>query len=70
MKKLLLNNSFVELWKDTIKSKSPLQYLVAFWITGLALLAIGGWITLVIHWSMNPNMWDGVQFGIYDTLGS
>ena len=67
MKELLLNNSIVQIWKE---ANSFLEYLVAFWITGLALLAIGGWITLVAHWIMNPNMWDGVQFGIYDTLGS
>ena len=67
MKELLLNNSIVQIWKE---ANSFLEYLVAFWITGLALLAIGGWIALVAHWIMNPNMWDGVQFGIYDTLGS
>lgn len=65
MKNLLLNNSFAEMWKE---ASSPLEYLVAFWISGLAALAVGGWITLVAHWVMNPNMWDGVQFGIYDYL--
>lgn len=65
MKNLLLNNSLVEMWKE---ASSPLEYLVAFWVSGLATLAIGGWIALVSHWVMNPNMWDGVQFGIYDYL--
>jgi len=65
MKQLFLNNSIVELWKE---ANSFLEYLVAFWITGLAVLAIGGWITLVTYWIMNPGIWDGVQFGIYDYL--
>ena len=67
MKKLFLNNSIVEMWKE---ATTPLEYFLALWITSLAALAIGGLLVLVIHWIMNPNMWDGVQFGIYDTLGS
>ena len=47
-----------------------LEVLVKLLITFLAVLAIGGWLALVFHWIMNPNMWDGVQFGIYDTLGT
>jgi len=67
MKQLLLNNSIVDMWKE---ATSPLEYLMAFWITSLALLAIGGWLTIVGATIMNPSMWDNVQFGIYDTLGS
>ena len=67
MKQLLLNNSIVEMWKE---ATTPLEYLMAFWITSLALLAIGGWLTIVGATIMNPSMWDNVQFGIYDTLGS
>jgi hypothetical protein len=67
MKKLFLNNSIVQMWKE---ATTPLEYFLALWITSLAALAIGGWLVLVVHWIMNPNMWDNVQFGIYDTLGS
>jgi|LauGreDrversion4_2_1035121.scaffolds.fasta_scaffold607623_2 hypothetical protein len=67
MKKLFLNNSISQMWKE---ATTPLDYFLALWVTSLAVLAIGGWLTLVVHWIMNPNMWDGVQFGIYDTLGT
>ena len=55
-------------WQTETKFDRFIEVLVKLFITFLALLAIGGWLVLVIHWIMNPNMWDGVQFGIYDTL--
>jgi hypothetical protein len=57
-------------WQTETKFDRFIEVLVKLFITFLALLAIGGWLVLVIHWIMNPNMWDGVQFGIYDTLGT
>ena len=65
MKQLLLNNSFVELWKD---ANSPLEYLMAFWVTGLAVLAVGGWFTLVVNFILNPSMFDHVTWGLIDYI--
>ena len=67
MKDFILNNSIVNIWKE---ANSPLEYLVALWITGLFLLAIGGLSTILVATILNQHMWDNVQFGIYDTLGS
>ena len=67
MKDFILNNSIVHIWKE---ANSPLEYLVALWITGLFVLAIGGLSTILVATILNPHMWDNVQFGIYDTLGS
>ena len=65
MKNFILNNDIVDLWKD---ASSPLEYLIAFWVTGLAVLAVGGWITIVVKTIMNPTIWDGVQFGLIDYI--
>ena len=65
MKNFILNNDIVNLWKE---ASSPLEYLVALWISGLVVLAIGGWFTLVVKWIMNPSMFDGVQFGLIDYI--
>ena len=65
MKNFILNNDIVDLWKD---ASSPLEYLIAFWVTGLAVLAVGGWITIVVKTIMNPTIWNGVQFGLIDYI--
>jgi len=65
MKNFILNNTVMGIWRE---ANSPLEYLIAFWISGLAVLAIGGWFTLVVNWIMNPSMFDGVKFGLIDYI--
>ena len=65
MKQLFLNNSIVELWKD---ASSPLEYLLAFWVSGLAALAVGGWLTLVVNFILNPSMFNHVTGGLIDYI--
>ena len=65
MKNFILNNDIVDLWKE---ASSPLDYLIALWISGLVVLAVGGWITIVVKTIMNPTIWDGVQFGLIDYI--
>ena len=65
MKKLLLNNPIMNIWKE---ANSPLEYLIALWISGLAALAIGGWLTIVIKFIMDPSMFNGVSFGLIDYI--
>jgi hypothetical protein len=65
MKNFILNNSIVNLWKE---AGSPLEYLVALWVTGLAVLAFGGLSVIIVKTIMNPTMWDGVQFGLIDYI--
>ena len=65
MKRWLLDNPIMEVWRD---ASSPLEYLVAFWITGLGLLAVSMWLVLVIRFIMNPSMFDGVTWGLIDYI--
>ena len=65
MKNLLLNNSIVQVWRD---SNSVLEYVVAFWLTSLAVLAVGGWLTLVVNFILNPSMFDNVTWGLIDYI--
>ena len=65
MKDFILNNPMVEIWKD---ANSPLEYLIAFWVTGLAALAIGGWLTLVVNFILNPTMFNNVTWGLIDYI--
>jgi len=67
MKNFILNNPIAEIWKD---ANNPLEYLIAFWITGLAILAVTGWLVLVTNFILNPSMFDNVTWGLIDTLGS
>ena len=66
MKDFLLNNEVVELWKE---ASTFLDYLIAFWLTSMIVLAVSGFAFLIVKWIMNPTMWESVQFGIYDYLG-
>jgi hypothetical protein len=65
MKNFILNNDIVDLWKD---ASSPLEYLVAVWITGLAGIAITGWTYLMIRFILNPGMFDHVTWGLIDYI--
>jgi hypothetical protein len=57
-------------WQTDTISDRILEVILKFWVTVLFILFVIGWTSLVVHWIMNPTMWDGVQFGIYDTLGT
>lgn len=70
MKTLLLSNSIFSMWREAMQTKNPFAFLMALWVTSLLLLFVFGFTFLVINWIMNPTMWDNVQFGIYDTLGT
>ena len=65
MKNFILNNAIVDIWKA---ASSPLEYLVALWISGLFVLAVGGWFTLLVNFIMNPSMFNGIQFGLIDYI--
>ena len=56
-------------WETETTKERVIEVISKFWITGLGLLAIVGWLAIVGATIMNPSMWDGVQFGLIDTLG-
>ena len=66
MKDFLLNNEVVALWRQ---ASTFIEYLIAFWLTSMIVLAVSGFTFLIVKWINNPTMWDAVQFGIYDYLG-
>ena len=57
-------------WQTETTFDRFIEVLVKLWISGLFILFVVGWTSLVVHWIMNPTMWNGVTFGIYDTLGT
>lgn len=56
----------LDIWKQ---AKTPLDYVVALWATGLLALALTGVLGFIFKWVTNPSMLDNTSFGIFDTLG-
>jgi hypothetical protein len=67
MKNVLTNNTLVDLWKE---AKTPLDYVLTTWVTGLAVLAFTGIGVIVFEMITNPLQFSNATFGIFDTLGS
>ena len=65
MKNLLLNNNITEMWKE---ASSPVEYLVALWITSLFSLATVSWFYLVIRFIMNPGVAKNITWGLIDYI--
>lgn len=57
-------------WQTNTVWDRILEVILKFWMTVLFIIFVVGWTTLVVHFIMNPSMFDNVQFGIYDTLGT
>ena len=66
MKNVLTNNTLVDLWKE---AKTPLDYVLTTWVTGLAILAFTGISVIVFELITNPSQFSNATFGIFDTLG-
>jgi hypothetical protein len=69
MKDMLIAIKEFYSWETETTKDRVIEVIAKFWITGLGLIAVIGWLTVVGATIMNPSMWDNVQFGIYDTLG-
>ena len=67
MRNVLTNNTLVDLWKE---AKTPLDYVLTTWITGLAVLAFTGIGVIVFELITNPLQFSNATFGIFDTLGN
>ena len=67
MRNVLTNNTLVDLWKE---AKTPLDYVLTTWVTGLAVLAFTGIGVIVFELITNPLQFSNATFGIFDTLGS
>jgi hypothetical protein len=59
---------FFTLKSETIENKI-IEVIIKLWMASLTILFLVTWSTIVIYTIMNPNMWDGVQFGLIDTMG-
>ena len=66
MRNVLTNNTLVDLWKE---AKTPLDYVLTTWVTGLAVLAFTGIGVIVFELIANPLQFSNATFGIFDTLG-
>ena len=69
MKNLLNTLITFYTWETKTTSDRVFEVITKAWITGLFVLFIVGWTTIVTASIINPSMWDGVQFGLIDTLG-
>ena len=57
-------------WESTKFSDRIVEVFTKTWITILFLLFIYGWTILVINFILDPTMFNDVQYGIFDTLGT
>jgi hypothetical protein len=59
---------FFTLKSETILNKI-IEVIIKLWMISLIIVFVVGWLTVVILTIKNPNIWDGVQFGLIDTMG-
>jgi hypothetical protein len=59
---------FFTLKSETILNKI-IEVIIKLWMVSLVIVFVVGWLTVVILTIKNPNIWDGVQFGLIDTMG-
>ena len=61
-----MKNVFIEMWQD---AETPLDYVVLFWVAGLAATAIVGVVGLFYGILSGQANVDNATFGVFDTLG-
>jgi hypothetical protein len=59
---------FFTLKSETILNKI-IEVIIKLWMVSLVIVFVVGWLTVVILTIKNPKIWDGVQFGLIDTMG-
>ena len=59
MRNVLTNNTLVNLWKE---AKTPLDYVLTTWVTGLAVLAFTGIGVIVFELITNPLQFSNATF--------
>lgn len=62
-----MKNTLLQIWKD---ANSPLEYLIALWITSLACLTLIGFMGLFYAIITGQTDFSNATFGIFDTLGN
>jgi hypothetical protein len=62
-----MENSLLQLWKD---ANSPLEYLIALWISSLATLTLVGFVGLFYGIFTGQVDLSSTTWGIFDTLGN
>lgn len=61
-----MKNVFIEMWQD---AETPLDYVVLFWVAGLAATAIVGVVGLFYGILSGQADVNNATFGVFDTLG-
>ena len=61
-----MENVLLQIWKD---AETPVDYVMATWVTGLFALAVTGLISLVYGIVTGQADISNATFGIFDTLG-
>ena len=60
-----MENSLLQLWKD---ANSPIEYLIALWISSLAILTLVGFVGLFYGIFTGQVDLSSTTWGIFDTL--
>ena len=63
-------NILVEIWKDKLSDYVIMDYIAKIWITGLLLLFVVGFATLMYGIISGEADVQNATFGIFDTLGN
>ena len=61
-----MKNVFIEMWQE---AETPLDYVVLFWVAGLAATAIVGVVGLFYGILSGQADVNNATFGVFDTLG-
>ena len=65
-------NPFIEIYEEIFVQPTLglkiLQSLIFLWVTGLFLLFVVGWTSLVVGLILDPSKLDHVTFGVFDYL--
>ena len=62
-------NVLVQIWKDKLSDYVIMDYIAKIWITGLLLLFVVGFATLMYGIISGEADVQNATFGIFDTLG-
>ena len=65
MKNFILNNPITLIWKE---ANTPLEYIVALWVSALTALALTGISKMLFELITNPSQFNDTSFGIFDYI--
>ena len=59
---------YEDIWEQPTLGLKILQGIILFWVSGLFLLFVVGWTTLVLNLIFNTEAFSNATFGVFDYL--